>query len=120
MIDLQLRQTRKFDELEERYKKQLFRPTDASINIEFFAGNGSLMNTPNYFRVVNEHCFSNVTKDQAMINHRIKLVVDQKKVPTLVMENKNNIVPDSANSRKIAISPLPQRTTCQRKVSTTC
>ncbi|XP_073967414.1 bZIP_ATF6 domain-containing protein ATf6 [Choristoneura fumiferana] len=86
-------------------------------SIQVSKGNGSLMNTYNYFRVVNEHCFPSITKDQAMINQQIKLVVDQKKVPTLVMENKNNVVPDSASSRKIAISPLPQRATCQRKVS---
>ncbi|XP_061716034.1 uncharacterized protein LOC133524172 isoform X2 [Cydia pomonella] len=75
--------------------------------------NGRVPNTPNYFKVVNEHS-SPTVRDQ-VVNKQIKLVVDQKKVPSLLLDKAN--VPESTMGGKIAISPLPHKVNYQRKVS---
>ncbi|XP_063394147.1 cyclic AMP-dependent transcription factor ATF-6 alpha isoform X1 [Cydia fagiglandana] len=75
--------------------------------------NGRIPNTPNYFKVVNEHSLP-IVKEQ-VVNKQIKLVVDQKKVPSLLLDQAN--IPETTKGGKIAISPLPHKVNYQRKVS---
>ncbi|XP_048005651.1 cyclic AMP-dependent transcription factor ATF-6 alpha isoform X2 [Leguminivora glycinivorella] len=71
-------------------------------------------NTPSYFKVVNEHSIPNIPIVKEVVNKPIKVVVDPKNVPSLLLDKAN--VPEGMGG-KIAISPLPQKVSYQRKVS---
>ncbi|XP_075988063.1 bZIP_ATF6 domain-containing protein ATf6 isoform X2 [Anticarsia gemmatalis] len=77
-------------------------------------GNGYHQNS--YFKVVNENTNGNISNDkQIVVNGQIKLIVEQKKVPSIlkrtssVVKAPSIIIPaESTKGGKIAISPLPQ------------
>lgn len=80
-----------------------------------FSGNSYLHNA--YFKVVNEN--SNLIKENSpvVLNEQVQVVVDQKKVPSilkrspqLVLNGKQPsiVIPESTKGGKIAICPLPQ------------
>lgn len=78
-----------------------------------FSGNCLLQNA--HFKVVNENFAANLPKEdnKIVLNEQIRLVVEQKKVPSilkrpLVTKTPNIVIPaESTKGGKIAISPLP-------------
>lgn len=89
------------------------------MNIQWiflFLGNAYL--EEGYFKVINENVLNNLHKDVKTIpNEQIKLVVEQKKIPSilkrpnLLSKAKASaiVIPtESTNGGKIVISPLPQ------------
>lgn len=80
---------------------------DLLISYALFSGNGT---QNSYFKVVNEHSSPNIYK--ANQNGNIKLVIEPKKVPSILKRpnvcNQPSLViqPDSTNGGKIAIVPV--------------
>lgn len=78
-----------------------------------FSGNCLLQNA--HFKVVNENFAANLPKEdnKIVLNEQIRLVVEQKKVPSilkspLMTKPPNIVIPaESTKGGKIAISPLP-------------
>ncbi|CAH0600730.1 unnamed protein product [Chrysodeixis includens] len=67
-----------------------------------------------YFKVVNENS-NNALNDKIVVNGQIQLIVEQKKVPSILKRNINVVtkpasvvIPAESKGGKIAISPLPQ------------
>lgn len=81
--------------------------------LTIFSGNCLLQNA--HFKVVNENFAANLPKEdnKIVLNEQIRLVVEQKKVPSilkrpLVTKPPNIVIPaESTKGGKIAISPLP-------------
>lgn len=78
----------------------------------FFSANGYQQNS--YFKVVNENSNNNLN-DKIVVNGQIQLIVEQKKVPSILKRNINVVtkpasvvIPAESKGGKIAISPLPQ------------
>ncbi|XP_026728659.1 cyclic AMP-dependent transcription factor ATF-6 alpha isoform X2 [Trichoplusia ni] len=81
-------------------------------SIKLQNANGYQQNS--YFKVVNENSNNNLN-DKIVVNGQIQLIVEQKKVPSILKRNMNVVtkpasvvIPAESKGGKIAISPLPQ------------
>lgn len=80
----------------------------------FLAGNGYQQNA--YFKVVNENTNNAPNDKQIVVNGQIQLILEQKKVPSILKRNSNVVtkppsivIPaECTKGGKIAISPLSQ------------